>query len=73
MNALIAIKSCLSKWAGFLIIEINHFTLTMVMLQQVLQTRSVIIFIMCEEERTQEGTQGQLSKRSKWRKWDQFM
>lgn len=45
----------------------------MVMLQWVLQTRSVIIFIMCEEERTQEATQGQLSKPSKWRKWDQFM
>lgn len=41
--------------------------------QQVLQSRSVIIFIMCEEERTQEGTQGQLSKQSKWWKWDQFM
>lgn len=55
----------MSKWAGFLIIEMNHFTIMMVMREQVLQTRSVIIFIMCEEERTQEGTQEQLSKQSK--------
>lgn len=37
----------------------------MVMLKQVLQTRSVIIFIMCKEKRTHEETQGQLSKQSK--------
>lgn len=41
--------------------------------QQVLQTRSGIIFIMCEEGRTREGTQGRLSRQSKWWKWDQFM
>lgn len=44
--------------AGCLMMEINRFTLTMAMLQRVLQSRSAISFIMCEEERTQEATQG---------------
>lgn len=55
INAVVTIKWCLKKWAGCLILKFNYSEIMMVVLQQVLQTRRIIVCIMCEEEKNMWG------------------